>query len=217
MFSHQVLKTHHRNERENFPENLSLRVHRALSWLRRAELENDDFDAKFIFLWIGFNAAYANEFDEKNRFSEQRKFLEFLSKLISLDEGKLLYEIIWENYTGAVRVLIDNPFVFQPFWHHQNQLITEDEWRRLFEHSKASAKRALAKMDTRRVLAVIFERLYVLRNQLLHGGATWDSSVNRDQLRDGVTILEHIVPTIIHLMMKNPKQLWGEPAYPVVK
>jgi len=26
-----------------------------------------------------------------------------------------------------------------------------------------------------------------------------------------------IVPTVIHLMMENPNQLWGEPCYPVVE
>ena len=38
---------------------LSLRLHRALSWLNRAEQLADDPDSQFIFLWIAFNAAYA--------------------------------------------------------------------------------------------------------------------------------------------------------------
>ena len=71
-------------------------------------------------------------------------------------------------------------------------------------------------MDTKKVLAVLFERLYVLRNQMVHGGATWNSSVNRSQVRDGARILGDVVPIVIHLMMENPHQVWGEPCYPVV-
>lgn len=35
------------------------------------------------------------------------------------------------------------------------------------------------------ILSILFDRLYVLRNQLVHRGATWNSDVNRDQVRDG--------------------------------
>ena len=51
------LKTIHRDKRENFKEEFSTRIHRALSWIKRAEMETEDSDASFIFLWIAFNAA----------------------------------------------------------------------------------------------------------------------------------------------------------------
>ena len=54
------------------------------------------------------------------------------------------------------------------------------------------------------------------RNQLVHGGATWDSDVNRDQLRDCTRFLGKLVPLIIELMMDNPDTLWGDPSFPVV-
>jgi len=57
----------------------------------------------------------------------------------------------------------------------------------------------------------------MLRNQLLHGGATWDSSINRDQLRDSTNILGKLVPITIKLMMDNGRAIWGTPCYPVVK
>ncbi len=72
-------------------------------------------------------------------------------------------------------------------------------------------------MDTKKVLAVVFDRLYVLRNQLVHGGATWNSRVNRNQIRDGAAILDRLVPAIIHIMMGSGHALWGEPCYPVVE
>lgn len=76
----QVLKQRHRQERETQHSNLRLRVHRALSWLGRAE-QAEDLDGRFIFLWIAFNAAYATEIDEQRRLSEQETFMAFLEKL----------------------------------------------------------------------------------------------------------------------------------------
>jgi hypothetical protein len=54
---YQTLKTRQRAERGGHDPNLILRVHRALSWLNRAEQTADDLDGGFIFLWISFNAA----------------------------------------------------------------------------------------------------------------------------------------------------------------
>ncbi len=84
------LKERQRKERHAFPENLGLRVHRALSWLHRAEQlgRADDLDGQFVFLWIAFNAAYATEIDEKYRESEQQTFRAFLEKLTALDAGR---------------------------------------------------------------------------------------------------------------------------------
>lgn len=57
----EVLKEKQRSLRDGFQKPLGLRVHRALSWLRRAEVEDGDHDVRFILLWIGFNAAYAGD------------------------------------------------------------------------------------------------------------------------------------------------------------
>ena len=72
-------------------------------------------------------------------------------------------------------------------------------------------------MNTKKIFAVTFDRLYVLRNQVVHGGATWNSSVNRDQINDGARTLGDVVPIVVHLMMENPNQLWGDPCYSVVE
>jgi hypothetical protein len=53
---HDTLKARQRAERHPHPTDLGLRVHRALSWLKRADHEADDQDARLLFLWIAFNA-----------------------------------------------------------------------------------------------------------------------------------------------------------------
>ena len=210
------LKERHSSVGDDFPQALSLRTHRALSWLKRAEQETEDDDARFIFLWIAFNAAYSNEFHEELNFSEVKMFLHFLSRLIDSDNDRLLYQIVWKEFPGSIRLLIDNRYVFPPFWDYTKGNLTEEEWQDSFTRSKASASRALGRMNTRTVLAVIFDRLYVLRNQLMHGSATWNSSVNRDQVRDSANILGQLVPAIISIMLDSGSEVWGEPRYPVV-
>jgi hypothetical protein len=48
---HASLKARQRAQRDSWPQPLALRVHRALSWLERAEQEPDDHDARF-FLFV---------------------------------------------------------------------------------------------------------------------------------------------------------------------
>lgn len=71
--------------------------------------------------------------------------------------------------------------------------------------------------NSARVLSFVFDRLYVLRNQLVHGGSTWNSGVNRAQVRDGAAILAFLLPVFVDLMMDNPGKDWGKPFYPVVE
>ena len=73
------------------------------------------------------------------------------------------------------------------------------------------------KKDTKIVLSTLFDRLYVLRNQLVHGGATWNSKVNRAQVKDGAEILGALLPIFLDLMMDNPQIKWPAPNYPVVE
>lgn len=117
-------------------DNLNLRLHRAESWLRRGE-EETDADAKYIFLWIAFNAAYGVS-------GKDKKDKEVLSLLLRL-----------------------------------------------------------------------FRRLNVLRNQLMHGSATQDGSLNRRQVDAGANVLGPLVRVFLDIMVANPKEGWGPPRYPV--
>jgi len=106
--------------------------------------------------------------------------------------------------------------VFQPFWDYHNGRVTDSEWSDRFKHAKAKAGYALANQETVEVLSIVFNRLYTLRNQLMHGGATWNSGANRDQVRECTKLLGTLVPLIIYIMMTNPNTLWGDAHYPVV-
>ncbi|WP_217520234.1 HEPN domain-containing protein [Vibrio metschnikovii] len=216
MLTFNTLKQRHRAERDQYPSALSIRVHRALSWLNKAEQCSDD-DSAFLFLWIAFNSAYAQDFEQKSSFGERGLFQEFLSKLVELDNQQQLSAIVWEQYSGPIRCILDNEFILQAYWDYQAGRIDQESWKQARSKAKIAANQALSQNDTASVLSIVFARLYTLRNQMIHGGATFGSSANRQQLRDCTSLLQHLVPTLITIMMNSKQAMWGEPVYPLVQ
>jgi len=212
-----VLKTKQREIRDAFPNDLGLRVHRAISWLNCAEQADENPDARFIFYWIAFNAAYAEQRGEGVPLGTRSVFDEYFEKIIRLDEQHLIYNAIWSKCSNSIKQLLDNKYVFDPFWSHFNGAPGYQDWEERFLKSKKRVQRALQNRDTKAILSTLFDRMYVLRNQLVHGGATWASSVNREQVKGGANIMAFLVPIFIDLMMDNPDVNWGEPYYPVVE
>jgi hypothetical protein len=68
-----------------------------------------------------------------------------------------------------------------------------------------------------RLLCIVFDRLYVLRCSLVHGGSTWNSQLNRSQVNDGVQLLRTLLPVMLELMIEHPGLELGPIAFPVVK
>ena len=211
---HATLKAKQRELRQGFPETMGLRVHRSISWIGRAEAAADD-DARFIFQWIAFNAAYADEQEFQGPApGERAAFADFFEKMVRLDAERRIYNEIWEGFAGPIRVLMQNRYVFNPFWQHHNGIEGYEDWEERFKASAGAFAQSFASQDTARTLSFVFDRLYVLRNQLVHGGATWNSAVNRDQVRDGASILGFLMPVFVDVMMDNPHEDWGRPFYP---
>ncbi len=201
----------------------TLRMHRALSWLQRAEAAGEDDDVAFVCLWIAFNAAYAQDLGDGagGGTSERQAFRNFMSDVCALDKSKALSALVWQVFPGPIRVLLDNQYVFQPFWDALNNPRSDgsipSHWREAFDDTRQRVHHALAQQDTERVLYEVFVRLYTLRNQLMHGGATWNSSVNRAQVRDGRALLARVLPVMLGVMMDCPERFEGQPFYPVVR
>ncbi len=202
-----------REIRESMSAAHATRLHRAVSWLRCAEQYADtDEDMSFIALWVSFNSCYSVNDDEPNH-NFWGDFEAFASKLVKLDADQKIYNCLWFNFSNFVRLLIDNKWVYEPFWRSQRQ--GDDRWQRAFDDDQKAAYRALANNRVPMLLSIVMGRLYTLRNQLVHGGATWQSGVNRDQVRDGKRMLLELMPIIIEIMF-NESEDWGEIYYPVI-
>lgn len=216
--SHDVLKGKERTVREHFPEVVRLRVHRSISWIGRAETFREDADTCFILLWIAFNAAYAGDAEPGEiALGERASFEEYFRKIVRLDNEKRVYNAIWKSFSGPIHTLINNKYVFGPFWRHYNGVDGYEDWEQRFATARRRFEQNLRLHDTPRMLSAVFDRLYVLRNQLMHGGSTWNSSVNRRQIQDGADILSFLLPAFVDIMMDHPNENWGKPFYPVVR
>lgn len=199
--------------KSRLPDTHVTRLYRAISWLRCAEQYGEqDADLGFIALWIALNACYAND-DSTAPQIFHRQFRDFSYRLVGLDHNKHIYNCLWQNFSGFVRLLIDNHFLYDHYWRARRE--QRDDWQRAFRRDRSTANHALASGHTTLLLRIVMSRLYVLRNQLLHGGATWQGHVNREQVHDGHRLLLELIPIIIKTMFDHSDD-WGEICYPVV-
>lgn len=209
-----ALREHHRAIRDTQSEALAIRLHRAISWLAAAEGSLYDNDTRFVQLWIAFNAAYAGEFP--NEQGERQRVTGFVTRLVSSDVQNRLHALLFKQFSGPIRQLIDNRYTYAPFWIALRDHDASERWKQRFEASRNSAMDAVMAHRTAELLCLVLDRLYVLRNQLIHGGATWNGTVNRIQLREACALLSTLVPTIIEVMMGGDAFDGDAIAYPVI-
>ncbi|MDA7999879.1 MAG: HEPN domain-containing protein [Alphaproteobacteria bacterium] len=228
--SFESLKKMQRERRDAFPEHHGIRVHRALSWLERAEGEKSrgNLDIAFVSYWIAFNALYAPVPPAPGEKwpGEKMLFQKYFSTLSEVDEERIIYEETKKKFSPrggrkSIDRLLENHHIFAPFWHHHHHPDKHHlrGWRNEFRRSNAKIARAFAEEDVVTVLDILFGRLYTLRNQLMHGSATRRGRVNRSQVRDGAEVIGLLVPLFIEVMMSDAAvevEEWERAAYPVV-
>ncbi len=199
--------------RINFDQDFSIRLHRSLSWLERAEREIDDPDASFIFYWISFNANYSIYFNGEAKSTESERFSDFFNMIVTCDQEKIIFELVWNRFSNEIRSILNNEFIFRDFWTSETNDLT---WRQAMAESRVIVNKALKLQNTAVILQILFSRLYILRNQLIHGNATWKGSKNREQVVHGAKLISSFQPIFLSIMMQNPNQKWGKLAYPVI-
>ena len=201
-------------------EQLNLRLRRALSWLDRAERESGkeppDSDAAFIFYWITFDAM-SSQIGIEESDPQRRQYFKRIDTFS--DAASAIYGAIYSVLLDDIHLILKNKYVFQPYWDNRNDSSKRRNWKKEFDRERQNAEQALSETRTVNVLIELFRRLSTMRNQLLHGGATWKSSVNRNQVTAGAKIMATLVPLFIDVMIQHPggSDGWGDPRYPVVR
>jgi hypothetical protein len=193
----------------------TIRLHRAISWIKAAEEQEKNQDLRLICLWVAANSLYAMDEARFEAMAERERFADFVDRLVALDTEERLYSLLWNKFSGPVRMLVENKYVYSPFWDFQRG--EARDWERGFERSISDANQALSKKNVNYLLRIVLDRLYVLRNQLIHGGATYKSKINRSQVRDGGNLLSMLLPVIVEILMFHPEEEWGKVYYPPVK
>ncbi|MDX1343207.1 hypothetical protein [Reinekea sp. G2M2-21] len=199
---------------ESIDNQTATRLHRAISWLKCAE-DADSVDIEFIALWIAFSACCSIDQQGDHPLQNHDQFIRFVDLLVVHDQDKKIYSCLWEQYSGHVKALIRNPYVFHAFWVSKRQ--GNDAWQAEFDRSSIAALNALSRGRVSDLCSIVLDRLFVLRNQLIYGGATYQGRINREQVVDGAGLLGTLMPIIIEIMMQQNTQDWGDIAYPVVQ
>ena len=221
--SNDVPQWQHNKDRMRRAESWLARANRTVSEGEKAGAGADDTGfacERFMFLWISFNAAYGCDMMENETSKEKKKFAKFLYEIVRQDEEREIYTILWKGqYSGPVRNLLRNKYVFKPFWESVRGSPGGEDWEQKFEEDKRQSFSALADGNVGRVLEIVFWRLYELRNQIFHGGATFAEGWGRDQIKNGSRIMADLVPVILDIMRadidENPDtEAWGKVAYP---
>lgn len=213
----QDLKDRLRAKRDRMDRNDAVRLHRAISWLQSAEKYAEDQDIQFISLWVAFNTLYGIDEDIHASLGERDLFQRYVHKLCKHDADKAIYNCLWDKFSGPIRTLISNQYVFSPFWTAVRSSDSSGDWKESFSKSEKATKSFLAMQKVPELLSVVLDRLYVLRNQLMHGGATYQSQINRQQVTDGAHILATLLPIVVHIMLEASDEEWGQIRYPVVE
>ena len=198
-------------------DNHALRLRRSESWSERAKLfyEDNDPDTAFLFYWISFNALYAQDNPGEKDAIERRLQTEFINLLQKLDQDGTLYKFAWSEWSQSIRNLLDNKFIFGPYWKEIRTHVEVSRWQEQLKHDEQKAKASLNQQGSvTRLLGAVFNRLNVLRNQLAHGSATYQGSVNRQQVKTGARFMNLILPIFQEIFRSNPTHDWGDPPYP---
>lgn len=193
------------------------RLYRARSWIQRAASQRvrdpPDFDGRFIFYWIGFNAMYGQaEYLAEPRQREEVRVRDFVGKMIRLDHETRHIRRVLRQVKDEITTLLKNQFLWREYWTDG----FTDGLSTSIRYAEGDVEAALVGggpigLLTRRVL----ERLYELRIQLVHGCSKDGSTANRDSVEPAVTVLKRLVPLFWATMKRcGRSEDWGDLPYP---
>ena len=199
-------------------EPLRIRVHRCYIALKRAELVEQegsgvDVDAALVLRWIALNALYGSWDGQANMPVKDRVALDvFTSEVCRVDQGRRLHAALLKVMQDA-KALLENSFVIERFWRNP-------EW----DQVRPQRGRAASFRDdviggrTARALHALLIAVYFLRCQIVHGGATLGSSLNRSTVEPAARILSLLSSQMLACVTEHGLEMqWGEICYPPVR
>jgi hypothetical protein len=195
------------------------RLQRADSWIQAASaLPPDRLHEAFIFLYIAFNCLYGRRKYEGDASQIEEDLDAFFTKVLAMHErdaaeGERIL-------TGALKVcredgavLIRDRFLVNRYWRGNQPPATLQP---KLNKEAVGALEALADGDYREYLGLVFHRISVLRNQVMHGCATYGArSYGRASLAKALRVLRVLIPAFYQLARRYGHDLsWDPIPYP---
>ena len=201
--------------RDNLHEDLRVRVHRACRALDQAELiAGDDTDPArtdtgLVLRWVALNALYARWDSDRGMPVPDRVALDrFTSQAAKFDErGRLKGSL--DALRPEAEALLENPFLIERFW-------AADEWENV-RPQRGRMRKFEEELREDRVAAALHRLLmvvYFLRCQIVHGGSTIGSSLNREAVEPAARVLHLLSSQLTALVIEHGPEIdWGTLCY----
>ena len=199
------------------------RIRRANSWIKRSKRSRKGSVERFIFLWISLNSSYGVERSAKKK--EIKLVSDFLKialekEKVANSNDKARLEEIFGFKKELIETILENPCISEQFWdyvHGRNN--AGEEWLGRFRQENEDILTAWKNRDLDSFLPPIFSRLYILRNQVMHGGVTHPHNAGERQIKHGTALLDFLIPRLVKIMKKDiekhpSSRSWGEVEYP---
>lgn len=193
----------------------AIRFHRACSWLDAAMQLNPDQDTDQIMIlqWTAFNALYGVWNPERNEaFPDRQSWKDFVARIIRLDTAGTLAAILDRNRLRILTILA-NDYLDRIYWNHVDPSDPQPAAPR-----PSMNRRALPWFLEQRWTSIadaVLDRIYLLRCQLIHGAATYGSSLNRDPLQESNALLQELLPGFLQVWVNHgAREDWGLLCYP---
>jgi len=125
--------------------------------------------------------------------------------------------------------LLENEWIYEPYWQYIRGMSESENWCGRFQSDNEKVHEAISQVDQKirlidrvsktrengakakkdyvdgmiTILTEVFMRLYTLRNQIFHGGITFETGLGRKQIKDGSFMMSKLVPTILDIMKED--------------
>lgn len=198
---------------------IRLRMHRALSWMRKADdfAIPEDADARLIFSWVAMNTLYAKwDSDRANREPEWQTREDFLSRMVKEDEEGRIQKVLLENRKLCDRLLSEEHLI-NSYWGNPS----EDEARKARSKPRRIGKHYHVVDEVIKILLPLMTCITMLRSQLVHGMSTYGSSANRAVVEAGAVIVFEINLAMLQIIAEDglwqDDESWMPVPYPPMK
>ena len=192
----------------------NIRFHRACSWMQRAEqATKDDFDLALLSNWIAFNSLYGQwDHEAKEPLADCDCWRRFLERMLDLDKGNHVIDVLVEN-NPLVMSIFEDEFLSRYFWQEPTGKRASQSKKTMYD-----ARTWFIQGNWLLILDRLFERLYLLRCQLVHGASTFNSSMNRTAIRHCFQAMDHLLRAFLQVWISfGADEDWGVMCYPPLK
>ena len=184
------------------------RLYRSESWLKRAQESSNHLDGRFVFSWIALNALYGQRGSEEGPPRDREDLHIFLGRIASHGQDVSLATTLKDLKSDAT-LLLESEFLYEDYW------ITGYTDSVVRQIDRATRRlRSWPNRELGRDLIDLFDRLAILRNQIVHGSSKDGSGANRGSVEPAVRVLARLVPVFCSILRSDLDGDWGPLPFP---